>query len=73
MAIYVYWFLLALVLLGLELATGTFYLLMLSIAMAVGGVAALFGLGLILFIITFVVLSVSEWLIKQGEKKAGVK
>ena len=45
MAIYVYWFLLALVLLGLELVTGTFYLLVLSIAMAAGGVAALFGLG----------------------------
>lgn len=45
MAIYVYWFLLALVLLGLEMATGTFYLLVLSIAMAVGGVAALLGLG----------------------------
>ena len=34
-------------------------------------IPALFGLGLILFIITFAVLSVSEWLIKQGEKKAG--
>jgi membrane protein implicated in regulation of membrane protease activity len=43
MAIYVYWFLLALVLLGLEMATGTFYLLMVSIAMAVGGAAALLG------------------------------
>lgn len=46
MAIYVYWFLLALVLLGLEMATGTFYLLMLSLALAVGGTAALLGLGL---------------------------
>lgn len=36
-------------------------------------IPALFGLGLILFIITFVVLSISEWLIKQGEKKAGGK
>lgn len=34
-------------------------------------IPALFGLGLILFIITFVVLSASEWLIKQGERKAG--
>lgn len=41
MAVYIYWFLLALVLLGLEMATGTFYLLVLSIAMAVGGSAAL--------------------------------
>lgn len=44
MAIYIYWFVLALVLLGLEMVTGTFYLLMLSIAMAVGGFAALLGL-----------------------------
>ena len=46
MAIYVFWFLLALVLFGLEMATGTFYLLMLSIAMAVGGIAALLAFGL---------------------------
>lgn len=45
MAIYIYWFLLALVLLGVEMATGTFYLLVLSMAMAVGGGAALLGLG----------------------------
>jgi len=36
-------------------------------------IPALFGLGLILFIITFIVLSASEWLIKHGEKKAGGK
>ena len=41
MATYVYWFLLALVLLAMEMATGTFYLLVLSVALAVGGVAAL--------------------------------
>jgi len=46
MALYVYWFLLALVLVGLEMATGTFYLLILSIVTAVGGVAALLGLGM---------------------------
>ncbi len=46
MAIYVYWFLLALVLLGVEMATGTYYLLVLSIALAVGGAVALLGLGL---------------------------
>ena len=46
MAIYIYWFLLALVLLGLEMATGTFYLLVVSLAMVVGGGAALLGLGL---------------------------
>ncbi|MDD5328624.1 MAG: NfeD family protein [Sulfuricella sp.] len=45
MAPYVYWFLLALGLLALEMATGTFYLLMLSIALSLGGIAALLGLG----------------------------
>ncbi|CAM2912828.1 NfeD family protein [Legionella worsleiensis] len=44
MTIYIYWFLLALVLLGLEMATGTFYLLILAIAMAVGGFLAFIGL-----------------------------
>jgi len=41
---YVYWFLLALILLGVEMATGTFYLLVVSAAMAIGGGAALLGL-----------------------------
>jgi membrane protein implicated in regulation of membrane protease activity len=44
--IYVYWFSLALLLLGLEMATGTFYLLVLSAATAVGGLAALLSVGL---------------------------
>lgn len=43
MEIYIYWFLLALILVGLEMATGTFYLLVVAIAMAVGGLAALLG------------------------------
>jgi len=46
MAPYVYWFLLALVLLALEMATGTFYMLVLGAALGVGGVAALLGLSL---------------------------
>lgn len=46
MAPYVYWFLLALVLLALEMATGTFYMLVLSIALGIGGVVALLGLSL---------------------------
>ncbi len=44
MAPYVYWFLLALGLIVLELATGTFYLLVLGLALAIGGFAAYFGL-----------------------------
>ena len=44
MAPYVYWFLLALGLVMLELATGTFYILVLALALAIGGFAALLGL-----------------------------
>ena len=44
MEIYIYWFLLALILLGLEMVTGTFYLLVVAISMAVGGLAALLGM-----------------------------
>ena len=47
MAIYIYWFLLALILLGLEMATGTFYMLVISSAMFVGGAAAWLEFGLI--------------------------
>ena len=47
METYIYWFLLALVLVGLEIATGTFYLLVIAIALAVGGTAAALGLTLV--------------------------
>jgi len=47
METYVYWILLALVLVGLEIVTGTFYLLVIGIALAVGGVAAALGLALV--------------------------
>jgi membrane protein implicated in regulation of membrane protease activity len=43
MEIYIYWFLLALVLIGLEMVTGTFYLLVVAIAAAVGGTVAILG------------------------------
>jgi membrane protein implicated in regulation of membrane protease activity len=48
MAPYIYWFMLALLLLGLEMATGTFYMLVLSLAAGLGGVVALAGLELAL-------------------------
>ncbi len=43
MAPYIYWFLLALGLVVLELATGTFYMLVLALALSIGGFAAFFG------------------------------
>lgn len=44
MAPYIYWFLLAVGLVMLELATGTFYMLVLALALGIGGFAAMFGL-----------------------------
>ncbi len=44
MALHVYWFLLALILVALEMATGTFYLLIMAMAMAIGGIFALLGM-----------------------------
>lgn len=44
MEAYIYWFVLGLILLGLELASGTFYMLMMALAATAGGLAAYFGL-----------------------------
>ncbi len=44
MEAHIYWFVLGLAVLGLELATGTFYMLVMSIAFGAGGLAALAGL-----------------------------
>lgn len=46
MAAYIIWFLLALILLATEMASGTFYLLVLAVALATGGIAALFDVPL---------------------------
>ncbi len=43
MTSYATWFVMALALLGVEIAIGTFYMLVLSLAFAVGGLAALAG------------------------------
>lgn len=74
---YSYWFLLALVLLGLEMATGTFYLLMLSIAMAAGGFAAILALSVVwqLIFCAFAVISgtlvLRRWKKGQADEVAG--
>ena len=44
MSSYVVWWIMAAVLVGVELATGTFYLLAVGAAFAIGGVAAYIGL-----------------------------
>lgn len=46
METYIYWFVLALILLGLEMASGTFYLLVVAIAAGAAGFASLLGVSL---------------------------
>ena len=43
---YIGWFLLAFALLGLEMLSGTFYMIVFSIAAAAGGISAYFNLGI---------------------------
>ncbi|MDO8313428.1 MAG: NfeD family protein [Sideroxyarcus sp.] len=73
MAIYSYWFLVALILLGLEMATGTFYLLMVAIAMAVGGVAALLGTSMAWQLVLCAVTVVAGTIILRRWKSTQVK
>jgi len=47
MQAYTLWFIAALLLLGAEMMVGTFYMLVLSVALALGGLAALTGLGVV--------------------------
>ena len=46
MELYNYWLILALILLALEMATGTFYMLVVSVAAAAAGLAALMHAGI---------------------------
>lgn len=77
MAIYIYWFLLALALLGLELATGTFYLLVVSIALAVGGFAALLDASMIWQLVLSALAMIAgvfilrRWKNAQADAKSG--
>lgn len=61
-----YWFLLALLLLALEMATGTFYMLVLSVAMAAGGIAAWLSAGLIWQLVLCAGVSVTGTLILRA-------
>lgn len=47
MSAYIFWWVLAFALVGIELTTGTFYLLVYGIAAAAAGIAAWFGMGTI--------------------------
>lgn len=69
MEIFNYWFLLALILLAMEMATGTFYLLMASIATAIGGLAAWLSAGVEWQYILSALTAITGTLILQYWKK----
>lgn len=68
-----YWFLLALVLLGLEMATGTFYLLVLAIAAAAAGIAAILSVGIVGQLMFCVLSVISGTVILRRWKKTQVR
>ncbi|MDD4912027.1 MAG: NfeD family protein [Sideroxydans sp.] len=67
---YIYWFVLGLILLGLEMATGTFYLLMVAIGMAVGGLAALLGAGVVWQLLLCAITVVAGTFILRRRKRS---
>jgi len=65
---YIYWFVLGLVLIIIEMASGTFYLLVLGIAMAAGGLAALLGASLIWQLVACAVVAATGTIILRRYK-----
>ncbi len=70
MAAYIFWFLLALLLLAAEMATGTFYLLVLAVALATGGVAAVFDGSLPMQIVLSAVVGIAGTILLHRSKIA---
>lgn len=65
---YIYWLVLGLILLGLEMATGTFYLLIVAVGMAVGGLVAWLGASVVWQLILCAITVVAGTLILQSWK-----
>ncbi len=69
MEAYVFWFTLAAVFLGVEVATGTFYFLVLSLAAVIGGILAMSGLSITLqYAIPAVLAVAGTMLVRQRHK-----
>lgn len=67
---HVFWWILAAVLVGTELATGTFYLLVYGLAAAAAGVAAWLGAGFIAQLVTAGVIAVAGTLALRRWKRS---
>lgn len=70
MEAYVFWFVLAAVFLAVEVATGTFYFLVLSVAAVIGGLLAMTGLGIALQYAIPAVLAVAGTMLVRQMKKS---
>lgn len=59
MSAYILWWIVALALVGLELTTGTFYLLVYGVAAAAAGIAAWLGMGLVAQLVIAAVIGIA--------------
>jgi membrane protein implicated in regulation of membrane protease activity len=66
------WWILAAVLVGAELVTGTFYLLAVAVAFAVGGVAAIVGVSLPLQLVTAGIVAVATTMVAHRWRRKQV-
>lgn len=72
MSVYTIWWILAFVLIGLELTTGTFFLLVYGVAAAAAGVAAWMGLGMTTQIVIAAVIGTAGTIaLKKWRRAAG--
>lgn len=71
------WWALAVALMAAELATGTFYLLVIALGMAAGGVAAFLGAGLTSQLLVAAIVAIGGWAalrrrrVEHGDPRAG--
>jgi membrane protein implicated in regulation of membrane protease activity len=70
MQAYMWWWILAAVLVGVELTSGTFYLLVYGVAAAVAGVAAWLGAGVVVQLLTAAVIAVAGTLALRHWKRS---
>lgn len=70
MQAHMWWWILAAVLVGVELTSGTFYLLVYGVAAAVAGVAAWLGAGIVVQLLTAAVIAVAGTLALRHWKRS---
>jgi len=69
MSAYIFWWVLAFVLVGVELTTGTFYLLVYGIAAAAAGIAAWLGMGTVAQLLIAAVIGIAGTVVLKKWKR----